>query len=787
MSQLHPHTRQFHSALNTLAFADVLEMAARNCVGAGARARIRTLTPMVDRDQITRRQRLLEELRDFTETKGSLPVTDTEYRSAVEALADKPGILDPEHLLNIRAGEAAIAELTRLIARHREAYPLLTEQVATAAPNLELVQAISDAIENDGEIKDTASPELRAARKAIQSLRGQLRDRTEKMASSFGEGSHTTVIGNRYVLLAPRTKFRKDDGLVHGSSQTGGSVYFEPFGVVALNNDLEEASSRARAEEARILADLSRRVAENSDQLLANADVMESVDMARAVSQFCTRFRCVTPGISRGRIRLAQARHPLLEASLVDAGNASDLVPTDLILDVNERVMIITGPNAGGKTVTLKTLGTAVMLNQCGFQIPAAPGSELPIFHKVFVDIGDGQSIASSLSSFTSHLQQLNEMVHEANQDTLVLVDEIGDGTDPDEGAALAMAVVDRLRTVNAAVVVTTHFGKVKTYALKTDGVANASMAFAEDDNRPLYKLLQGIAGRSRGLETARRVGFDPDTVSLAESYLDEGAFQMEALLSDLESSHIALERERESLTEQSGALRELMSTYEDKRKQYDVRKKELDRKALREAEQLVIETRRELEDTVKAIKQSQARRDVLQESRTKLEGMLRDVQREQRQKSATPPLSSVSEGQRVRLNPKSQESGVVVKVKGDSATVEIGGKRITLRAEMLYPASEPKPAPQAGATPFRVEPLLSTTLDIRGFSREDAIDAIDQFMDQAVVHAVEEVKIIHGIGTGVLSRTVREVLSRDHRVTGVRNGEQIEGGLGVTIVTLAS
>jgi DNA mismatch repair protein MutS2 len=653
------------------------------------------------------------------------------------------------------------------------------------APQQDIVEAVERTIDADGGVKDDASPALVSIRRQINRARGALRGRSEKMSAAYGEGAYPTVLGSRYVLLVPRAQFHKRDGLVHSTSHKGGSVYFEPFDMVERNNELETLAIDESAEIARILRELSDRVRAVAPVVVANADTMIDADALRARAAFSREFNCCSPAVSDGPVRLAAARHPLLVRS--HAEDDRDVVPLDLALDPEKRVMVITGPNAGGKTVALKTLGTAVLLFQCGVQVPCAEGTELPVFERLMVDIGDEQSIETSLSTFTSHLKHLDRMCRTADPRSLCLIDEIGDGTDPDEGAALAVATLEELLESGAAVIATTHYGRIKTFALKTGGVSNASMAFEDAEGRPLYRLLQGVAGRSRGLETAHRTGFSPRVLAAAESYVGADAFRLEAILSDLEASHLALERERERLNDQSTALEAVMSRYAEKAARFDVSKREADRQAGREAEEFLLATRREIEAIVKEIRESEARREVLKKTRTRLDNLLKTARKRHKPKPVTAPVAKkVTVGDWVSINPSGEPAGLVISVENGSATVEINNKRIKLSIEALYTAPPGGTGPPNGVTyDVQVEPLSSTTLDIRGSRREEALEAVNRIIDRAVLSGVQELTIIHGVGEGILAAAVRATLESDGRVESTRPGGLGEGGMGVTIVTL--
>jgi DNA mismatch repair protein MutS2 len=776
----------FGHAARALQFDQTLSLISARCINEYARRELDVLSPSTDRESIRRSLKTIEQYRVLYDRRGDVAVPEVDYRDAIVRLVEKGDSLDAADLLRIAAGERTAAEVHKHLTAGPDEYPLLCAMAEGITPHPDLVSQIERSIDPDGGVKDKASPELASLRRQIGRSRGSLRGRSEKLTAGYGQESFPTMLGTRYVILVPRTQFHKRDGLVHSTSHKGGSVYFEPFDLVEKNNELETLIIDEGREVARILRELSDCALADAGELLANVDVMIEADMLRAKASFCRELGCSSPLCADdGEIRLAQARHPLLVRSLKE--ESLEVVALDLRLAPDRRVMIVTGPNAGGKTVALKTLGTAVLLFQCGVQVPGAEGARLPIFDRLMTDIGDEQSIEASLSTFTSHLRHLDRMCRTANERSLCLIDEIGDGTDPDEGAALAVATLEALIGSGAAVVATTHYGRIKTFALKSEGVMNASMAFEDAEGRPLYKLLLGIAGRSRGLETARRTGFSPSVLKSAETYVGADAFRLEAVLSDLESSHVALEQERERFNRQTRALESVIDKYTSRLAEYDVTEKEARKRAGREAEQFLLDTRREVESIVREIRESQARREVLSKTRRRLDDLLHSARKEKKQLlPKLEPVVEVAVGDRVSLNPSGDPAGLVISVENGSVTVEINNKRIKLDKEAIYQAPlEGKGPPNSVTYDVHVEPLSSTTLDVRGNRREEALEAVNRFVDRAVLSGVQEITIIHGVGEGVLARSVREILVTDLRVGSIRPGGLGEGGHGVTIVTL--
>jgi DNA mismatch repair protein MutS2 len=778
-------SHDFEHAARVLALDDALALVAANCVNAGAKRAVAALRPTADAAVIHASLEEIDEYRRMREQSGDLAIPDTGYRDAVTAIArgDRGA---GETLRRVADGERAVSVLRRGLAAGEGSFARLRAIAAAAVAHDALVDEADRALEADGSVKDGASPALKAIRRDIRAARTALRERAEKLVGDLGADSHSTMMGGRHVLVVPRGKVRKGSGLVHGASQTGGSLYLEPVALLELNNELETRLADETEEIQRILAALSETVRRLAPEILANADAIERLDGVRARAAFAERFGCVAPEVStRGRLRLVRARHPLLTLALERAGALDRQVPLDLTLEPSRRVLVITGPNAGGKTVAIKTVGLSVLLLQCGLPVPCAHGSELPVFDQVFADIGDEQSMESSLSTFTSHLGNLDEMSRRANAGTLCLIDEIGDGTDPDEGAAIAVATLERLLASKAAVIASTHYGRIKTFALETDGVANASMAFEDEAARPLYRLLEGIAGRSRGIDTARRVGFDPAVVERAQQVLGSESFRLEAALARLEESFAALERERATLSAERAELERVLAASREKERSYSLTKKEASRRALREAEEMLAQTRRDIEEIVRSLRERGADRGVIRESRARVEKLMDDVRLKAEPEASATPLARAAVGDRVSLSPTGAPSGVVVEVDRKDAVVEIGGKRVRARIGRLYAAAAgPEAAPRAEVH-VQYEPVAATEVSVRGMDRESAVEEVSRFVDRALLTGLHEVKIVHGLGEGILGRAVREFLSRDPRVATVRPGDPMEGGMGVTFATL--
>jgi DNA mismatch repair protein MutS2 len=770
-------------AVESLELAQVFEQVASYCLNEGARASLRRIQFTCDPHHIKEMLSEIEEARQYRETVTDITVVDTCCRDAILHARDRNESLTEKELLSVAAAEAGSSKFKGEFHKEAESYPLLGAIVSQLQTHADVVKGIGGAIDADGNVRDSASRELKDIRRRIHRAKERIRAEVERLSKKAGKGAYATLFGNRQVVLIPRDAAKRSDGVAHATSQTGESLYFEPFSLLELNNSLEALLSDEVAEVLRILRDLSARVIACSDTILHNLDTIERLDALRAKAIYSESLACITPSFSEdGRLRIRSGKHPLLVRTLLGAGKENELVPLDLDLPPGERVMVITGPNAGGKTVTLKTVGLLMLMFQSGLQVPCAHGSEFPIFNNIFVDIGDEQSIESSLSTFTSHLQHLDVMCRTAGVDTLCLIDEIGDGTDPDEGASLAIASLEKLQSLGAAVIATTHYGKVKMFALQKKGVQNASMAFEDDHNRPLFRLLHGLAGRSRGIETAKRCGFDEQVVKRAEFFLGEQAFRLESLLSELEANHIALERERDSITKQSESLRKVIERYTEKEKRIDTSKAEQSEIIRRETREMLENARREIEHIVKEIRESGAKKDRIRKGHKRIRSLIKKTEIPEPVKRAV----AIAVGDRVSLNPSGEPEGEVIDVRNDSATVEIAGKRINIKRENLYKAARTSESPPQGVSwDVSVEPLTSSSVDVRGLEREAALEEVDRFLDRAVLSGLHEVTIIHGVGEGILLSAIRGQLAADRRVRELRVGRAYEGGAGVSIVQL--
>ncbi len=627
---------------------------------------------------------------------------------------------------------------------------------------------VVESLDEAGEVKDDATPKLKRLRRSLGPLRERIIRRLEAVMDAHPEAvqeRYVTLRRDRYVIPVRAQFQRQIGGIVLAQSDTGATVFMEPASVVPLNNELAQLRLEEEAEVLKVLAELAGLLAGDAE-LEATLGAAAELDLVRAAAQLAADWR-LTPAREgpAGRYHLVGARHPLLEAP----------VPNDLHLDERTRILLVTGPNMGGKTVLLKTLGLAVLMHQAGLFV-AAEAAELGWVRRLEVDIGDEQSLEANLSTFAAHLRRLDRILDHAGEDALVLIDELGSGTDPQEGAALAQAVILALLERGARGVVTTHLTPLKALAGRVPGLENASMGFEVEGLRPTYRLQVGVPGRSYALAVARRLGFDEAVLRAAEEALGEGGVRVEELLERLERQQAELEArlaEAERARREAEAARtelgERIERIEDERRAaLETARAEADR-LLEEAHRQIRELR------VRARESEGAKRDALRE--------VMEIRKRTKPRPAAGenPLPGLEPGMLVEV-PSYRQQGRVVRVEGEETLVQIGQVKIRVPTAELRPRGEGAPRPKQAVV---VESGFETELNVRGLTAAEAIEAVNDFLAEAAATGNSPVRILHGKGAGVLRREIQNFLRRDRRVERFHDALPNEGGHGVTVVYL--
>lgn len=712
--------------------------------------------------------------------------------------AQKGASLSCKELLNaallLRSARVAFKSVKSL-----QDSPLLNEIADGIYFDEVLEKDITDKILSEDEISDYASDDLYNIRRSIRSLNERIRSRLSEYLS--GEGAKflqegiVTMRDNRYVLPVRAEYKSRIRGFVHDRSASGATFFIEPEQILEMNNELRELSAAEKEEIERILAQLSHRLGTLTDQLLEDVVRLSDLDRAYAKAEYSYKNKCTRPRLNdRGVIDIQKGRHPLLDAKTA--------VPVSVALGKDYDILLVSGPNTGGKTVTLKMCGLFCLMACCGIFLPAADGTEVSVFKKIFCDIGDAQSIEENLSTFSSHIKNIIGITREADAESLVLIDELGGGTDPEEGQALAKAIISHLLRRKSKGIVTTHYTSLKEFAYAAKGIENASMEFDMNTLQPLYKITLGIPGSSNAIAISRRLGLSSEILDEAVANLSEGGRQFENILRTAEQSRIEAEeakRQAEQLkTEWSTKLSEVNAEREKLKKE----REKLFLSAKMESRRIVNERTEQAEELLAQIEEIAKRRDLTEADlirartlKNKLadKAYLAQTEEEERPSSAPVDFASLKKGDKVFVGAM-QSSGEVLSVnpKKQEAEVLVGSIRLNVKGKDLFRMIEPVKRkvkrPIANVQVNRkIEPIqnVKTEINLIGLTVSEAVQEVDAFIDQAVLAGLDEVKIIHGMGTGKLKEGIRNHLRGMKNVAEFRSGVYGEGEAGVTIVKL--
>ncbi|MGQ0721955.1 MAG: endonuclease MutS2 [Candidatus Eiseniibacteriota bacterium] len=772
-------------------------LAARAASAAGAR-RLLALAPTADAGEVQRRLQAASEIRRILE-ESDLPIHGLpDLAGTLDEAEPEGSILPGAKIFDVAKSLAVVVRLKGFLHERRETVPGIARLAQDLDPQGELRAEIERRLAEGGEVLDAATPELRRIRREKERVRDRLLEQLRRLARGIGADSEAlvTLRNDRYVVQVRRDRVGDLRGVVHGQSSSGASVYLEPSSVVPANNELAELRSAEEEEVRRILGELTARIRAALAALRRNEETLAELDAFYAAGRWSRDVNGV-PALrsTDGSLVVRRGRHPLLEAAIAAEGRA--LVPLDLAIG-GERpgALVITGPNTGGKTVALKTVGLFALLNQAGLHLPAAEGTALPVFRDVFADIGDEQSIEASLSTFSSHMAHVNEVLREADARTLVLLDELGVGTDPEEGAALGKAILAELTRKGALTIVTTHYGSLKVFAHESEGMENASLEFDRESLSPTYGFLQGVPGSSEALAVARRLGFPERLVEEARRHVGSAAERVEGLLHDLQERRRVLDERTAELERESAAARVLAAKADEKLESLGEERTRIRREAMEEAKRLVERAKAELGELLGAVKEDGRGGRAAGRARTRLGEMGNELRREiaGEDRAAREPVrparaEDVSEGTPVVI-PAMGWKGTALGAPGSNGkvAVAVGSLRVEVPVASLEIRSTPPAERNARRQPVatgRPEGNARIEIDLRGRTVDEAVDEVDRALDGLVVSGGTWLRIIHGKGTGALRAAVSEQLEKDSRVREFRAGEPGEGGTGVTIAVL--
>jgi len=807
-----------NKTLNVLEYDKILYRLSGYCDFSASKELAQAIRPTTNLDEARRLLTETAEARFLFSTRDLTIGGSHDIRKSAD-LAARGGVLDPQALLDIKSTLIACRELKKSLENAAEEAPLLAE-IAVGLPETHgLVSAITLVLSERGEVLDSASPKLASIRREKKISHDRLMSKlqkyiTDSKTTPMLQESIITQRDGRYVIPL-RSEFKgRIKSVIHDQSSSGATLFVEPLAVVELNNAMRELELAERDEERRVLAELSAQVGEHAEELTYGIENLAVLDLTFAKAKYADEIKASEPILheikdiglqtsdkknkkthsdvsSLKSLSLLDARHPLLDPATV--------VPIMVDLKPGISALVITGPNTGGKTVSLKTVGLLALMAQSGLHIPAESGSELPCFEAVWADIGDEQSIEQSLSTFSGHLTNIVGILKKADKRSLVILDELGAGTDPQEGAALARAILAHLLERGITTFVATHYPELKTYAHATEGVVNASLEFDIKTLRPTYKLTIGLPGRSNALAIATRLGLAPEIVSAAKSEVNPENIRADKLLDDIRKERNRTGREREKTAKARKRTEELNRELEARLEAIEDERREVLSKVRAEAELEVAVLKKNIEALKKQLKKARQPLEALKQVEEQVEQMEEKVEEpvvrrpQTLDRGLTPSTFDrpLSLGERVIVSTLNAD-GVVTALSESDAEVQVGSLRIraklsdlqrkpsvveSLKAEKKKEIAEPVRA--------NIAPSPGIELDIRGEASDDALDMLDRYIERAYAAGLPFVRIIHGKGTGKLRQVVREALRGSSHVTSFEEGKPNEGGAGVTVAKI--
>lgn len=754
------------------------------------------LVPVADFAEVEKRLAETTEARSILRTQPIVPLGGMrEIRSALRR-AEIGAVLDTEELLAVANTLYAIRRLKRFLTELEGKYPQVKQLGEELQAFHGIENAILTAIREQGDIADEASVELMRIRRERRSTQQRVRERLEAILRSAEyakmiQEAIVTIRDDRYVIPVKHEYRGQFPGIIHDQSSSGATLYIEPLSVLDLNNELKQLVIAEETEIQRILMQLSGLVGRDAQAIGASFEIQGRIDFAFAKAKLAEDMGGEEARLNEtGYIDIKMGRHPLIQG---------EVVPTNIHLGRDFTTLVITGPNTGGKTVTLKTVGLFVLMTQAGLHVPAAYGTEIGIFHKVFADIGDEQSIEQSLSTFSSHMTNLVRILDQVDHNTLVLADELGAGTDPTEGAALAMSILEFTHSRDARTIATTHYSELKTFAYSRKGVENASVEFDVETLRPTYRLLIGTPGRSNAFEIAGRLGLSTGIIERARALISEEQMHLEELLGKLAETRSRWEEDRRVAAELRQESEQVKETFERQRQALEQREKEMLDKARQQALGILTKAKRDAEEIIGQLKSvsrgdsERKRQETIQTAREKMKrertGLMDALLEEVPLAKVAPDLTP---GEIVYLPQYRQKGHVVTPVNADGkVVVQIGIMKVTVPAAACQKAAEEKTGKKVrnsgiSAMAAAKAQQISTELDMRGMLVDEALETLEKYLDDALLSGIPRVYVIHGKGTGALRKAVREYLASHPRVATYRLGGAGEGGDGATVVELS-
>ncbi len=770
-------------SLRLLELDKITDMLREKCATAMGEDLAATIKPTADYSLVLDLQQQTCQAADVL-CKESPPLSGLTDIGDEISRAGKGSVLDPQSLFKVAGFLAASTSLLRFMKKHAvdDSWLSLTAYGLVDLP--QLLEDLRRAVDWDGNVLDTASNELRSLRRKIETSESRLRSKLDSMIKSSSIQKYlqeplVTQREGRFCLPVKSECRGQVPGVVHDQSASGATLFIEPLSVVDFSNEMSSLRHQEEEEIKRILRDLSGRIGSHREDLAMALDAAGKIDFAFAKAKLGLAMKGTPPEIRRdGRLVLNNARHPLLLAK--------EVVPTTIILGGDYSVLVITGPNTGGKTVTLKTAGLFCLMAQCGMWLPVSQGSCVPVYTNIYADIGDEQSIEQSLSTFSSHMTNIVQILEQADGDSLVLLDELGAGTDPAEGAALATAILGKLKSTGISVVATTHYSELKAYATTEPGVQNASVEFDIETLRPTYRLIIGSPGKSNAFEIALRLGLNPKVVSSSRQLLNTDTRRTEDLIASLEAKRIEVERtlvEAKAELEQAEKARMISEQHLQK---LEEQQGKLLEQARQKSNELLRSARFEAEALLTELRQAQSGVENLDQLSRKVREQLKPLPGSAPpQKGTAPQPAQLPAGQPVRVLSLNKTGNIVSLLSEEEAIVQVGIMKVNVKLTDLRLTEEEAVKGKGRSIVSTSAATISSEINLRGQMVEEACLHLEKYMDSAMLAGLAQITVIHGKGTGALGRGIQEYLKAHPSVSGFRYGVAGEGGSGVTIVTI--
>jgi DNA mismatch repair protein MutS2 len=777
-----------NETLKNLEYHTILEYISVKCVSESGKNRLQNSEIILDKNRLEHNLKEVSELKELYLIEKKIPLWSfQDIRSMLHKIEPFNSYLEAAECQEVQNLLRISGELDRFFKKQAGKYPLLNQSAIKINPLLNLLKLIENTIDPSGSIYDNASPELKKIRSEIGFLSKQIHiklERIKKKYSEYLQEEFITLRDGRLVLPVREFSVNKIPGIVHGQSATGQTHYVEPISVVQLNNQMNELYAQEKKEIIRILQRLADNIRENRQSLLTNFEILTHFDLLQAKAQYAINVNGINPIVNEHfSWDIREGYHPLLLKRI-----NKRTVPVSLKIGDDFTIMIISGPNAGGKTVALKTIGLLQLMFQTGFLIPVAEGSKLPVCKKIFTVIGDDQSIENDLSTFSSHITKLNEIIKKASPFSLILIDEIGTGTDPSEGSALAISVLEKLNQEHLITIVTTHHGELKAFAHNTEGVVNAAMKFDLDSLVPKYELEVGIPGSSYAFDISRRLGVSDEILTRAQEILGSAHHDLEEMIGNLSRIKEEYKEKLSDITIRESELDKLYKIYATQAEDITRKKNKYEKEALSEAQKIVATVNKTIEKVIREIRESQAAPDIVKKSRNELKEMAKGIK--ERMDAGTEKLSlsfnDFSIGQLV-TSKRFSITGEIIRLIDEKNELEIESKglRFIVPVEDVEMITKDVPSNMQKKAVFSTVDQVTNEIDLRGMTADEAIIELQRYLDSALLSDWDKLYIIHGKGSGILRKKIHEYLKKNKNIRHFRLGNYGEGDTGVTVIEL--